>query len=347
MAAMRIGDLPARPCPLLALAPMQEVTDLPFWRVTHQFGPADLYFTEYFRVHIHSTPERDILRSIDENPTGRPVIAQLIGRDIPGLVRTARVLQQHDIVGIDLNLGCPAPVVCNKNAGGGLLRNPDETSEILKALRDAVDCNFTVKTRVGYDSHIEFDRLLDLFAAHPIDALSIHGRTVQEKYRTPIHYDCIREAVLRMPCPVFANGNIVSVAMAERTLEETGAAGLMVGRGAIRNPWLFAQIRAAFDPHTDPIDPPTLRQLHGYITELFEAIPRPGATEAQHVKKMKRYMNYIGQGIDADDQFLFRIRRCETRAEFFAICDEFLLSDQRLAEEPPSTSPVFAGLASA
>lgn len=324
---------------------MQEVTDLPFWEVTHRYGPADVYYTEYFRVHIHSTLERYILRSIDENPTGRPVIAQMIGRDIPHLVRTAQELQKHNVVGIDLNMGCPAPVVCNKHAGGGLLRNLEETDAILRALRDAVECNFTVKTRVGFDSDDEFDRLLDLFASHPIDALSIHGRTVKEKYRSPIHYDRIRQAVDRMHCPVYANGNVVSVAQAQRALDETGAAGLMVGRGAIRNPWLFAQIRSHFDPHAEPVSSPTLRDLHGYITDLFHAIPKPGATEKQHVKKMKRYMNYIGQGIDSDDQFLFRIRRAETKADFFATCDDFLLKDTPLADEPPSTSPVFAGLA--
>ncbi len=342
---MSVADLPTRPCPVLSLAPMQEVTDLPFWTVTHRYGPADVYFTEYFRVHIHSTLERDILRSIDENPTGRPVIAQLIGRDVPHLVRTVKELQKHNVIGIDLNMGCPAPVVCNKKAGGGLLKDLEETDTILKALRDAIECDFTVKTRVGYDSPDEFDRLLDLFSSHPIDAFSIHGRTVAEKYRTPIHYDRIREAVHRMPCPVYANGNIVSVAMAEKTVAETGAAGLMVGRGAIRNPWLFAQIRSHFAPESGPPPAPTLRDLHGYIHDLFQAIPKPGATEKKHVKKMKRYMNYIGQGIDSDEQFLYQIRRAETAAEFFGICDRFLLSDEPLPAEPPSTSPVFAGLA--
>ena len=342
---MSLADLPTRPCPVLSLAPMQEVTDLPFWKVTHRYGPADVYFTEYFRVHIHSTLEKDILRSIDENPPGRPVIAQMIGRDIPHLVRTVTALQQHNVTGIDLNLGCPAPVVCNKNAGGGLLRNLDEVDAILRALRDAVDCDFTVKTRVGFDEPDEFDRMLDVFAAHPIDALSIHGRTVKEKYRTPIHYDRIRQAVDRMDCPVYANGNIVSVAMAQRAFEQTGAAGLMVGRGAIRNPWIFAQIRAHFDPASGPAPVPTLRDLHGYVTDLFDAIPKPGVKEKKHVQKMKRYMNYIGQGIDAEEQFLYRIRRAETKKDFFAICDDFLLSDEVLAEEPPTTSAVFAGLA--
>ncbi len=341
---MRLRELPSRPCPILALAPMQDVTDLPFWAVTQRYGPADLYFTEYFRVHAHSTPERDILRSVDENPTGRPVMAQLIGQDADGLVRTAVALQRHNIAGIDLNLGCPAPVVCNKAAGGGLLRRPAQIDRLLARLRDAVDGNLTVKTRLGFDAPEEFDRLLDVFAAHPIDGLSVHGRTVREKYATPIHYRWIREAVRRLECPVLANGNIVSVDLAARTVRETGAAGLMIGRGAIRNPWLFSQIRAHFQSgHT--ACQPALRDLRGYILALFEAIARPGLAEHRQVSKMKRYMNYIGQGIGESDAFLYRIRRATTKAEFKAICDTFLLSDEPLASAPPTTSPIFAGLA--
>src|SRR6185503_11575332 len=110
--------------PVLALAPMQDVTDLAFWRLMTRYGGADVYWTEYFRVHDASRLERWILQSITENPTGRPVVAQMIGNDIPGLVRTAKELQQHAIAAVDLNLGCPAPVVYRKCAGGGLLREP-------------------------------------------------------------------------------------------------------------------------------------------------------------------------------------------------------------------------------
>ena len=101
--------------PVTALAPMQDVTDLPFWRLMAAYGGPDLYVTEYFRVREGSHLEKPILRSITENPTGRPALAQMIGSHIPSLVRTARELQQHPVAGIDLNLGCPAPVVY-KNA---------------------------------------------------------------------------------------------------------------------------------------------------------------------------------------------------------------------------------------
>src|SRR5437660_4886406 len=219
--------------PILALAPMQDVTDLPFWRLMTAYGGADVYFTEYFRVHPTSNLEKWILKSITENPTGRPVIAQMIGNDIPSLVRTARELQQYPIVAVDLNLGCPAPVVYRKCAGGGLLREPAHVDAILGALREAVKIKFTVKTRLGFDSSDVFSELLPIFAKHSLDLLTVHCRTVKEMYRTEVHYDFIQRAVSEVGCPVLANGNVYSAQKAKEVLDVTGSRGLMIGRGAI------------------------------------------------------------------------------------------------------------------
>src|SRR6267142_3320070 len=191
-----------RPEPLLVLAPMQDVTDLPFWRLLSRYGGADVYVTEYFRVHATSCLDWNILKSITENPTGRPVVAQMIGNDIPSLVRTARELQQYPIAAVDLNLGCPAPVVYRKCAGGGLLREPQRVNAILGALREAVSIKFTVKTRLGFDSPAVFEELLPIFARHSLDLLTVHARTVREMYRSEVHYDRIARAVQAVPCPV-------------------------------------------------------------------------------------------------------------------------------------------------
>src|SRR5579859_1014349 len=234
---MKLGaafdTLLAGPAPILALAPMQDVTDLPFWRLLSPYGGADVYFTEYFRVHATSTLDWHILESITENPTGQPVIAQMIGNDIPALVRTARELQQYPIVAVDLNLGCPAPVVYRKCAGGGLLRDPNHVDAILGAPRDAVQIKFTVKTRLGFESSDVFARLLPLFAKHSLDLLTVHGRTVKEMYRSEVHYEFIAQAVAEVGCPVLANGNVYSAQKAAEVLAITGARGLMLGRGAI------------------------------------------------------------------------------------------------------------------
>ena len=119
--------------PLLTLAPMQEVTDGAFWALVHRYGGADVYWTEYFRVHADSTPECWIVDAIRHNPTGRPLVAQMIGNDIPALIRTAQFLMELPVVAIDLNLGCPAPIVYRKCAGGGLLREIDRVVSAVDA----------------------------------------------------------------------------------------------------------------------------------------------------------------------------------------------------------------------
>ena len=329
----RASDLPPRePGPLLALAPMQDVTDLAFWRLIRRYGGPDLYFTEYFRVHATSVPERGIVESITANPTGRPVIAQLIGNDVPALVRTAAWLQRLPIAGIDLNLGCPAPVVYRKCAGGGLLRDLPRVDDILKALRQTVTVKLSVKTRVGFDSPAVFDALLDVLASHPLDLVTVHGRTVAEMYRSPVRYELIARAAARLSCPVLANGNIYSGLQALEVLRATGVHGLMIGRGAIRNPWLFDQIRARIRG-TEPTLPAG-RDVLAYLHALYEATASPDLTEQSHVQRIKKYLNYVGLGVEATGGFLNRARRATRRTELFDLFSEHLDHDRPMPLEP-------------
>jgi tRNA-dihydrouridine synthase len=319
---------------------MQDVTDLPFMRVMAKYGGPDVYFTEYFRVHRDSHPEKWILRSIDENPTDRPIVAQMIGQDIPALVRTAKELQRHPVAGIDLNLGCPAPIVCKKEAGGGLLKNPGKIDEILKALRDAVETKFTVKTRVGFDDAAEFEGLLEVFSRHPIDLLTVHGRTVREMYRPLVHHDRIAQAVAAMPCPVVANGSVYGPESAQATLEKTGAAGLMIGRGAIRNPWVFNQIREA--QLGQVTTRPTLRDVRAYLEDLYRETTTEEVPERARVGKMKKYLGYLAPGIGEEDAFWKAAREATRMEELWAICGRYLENDAILPEPPACEQPVMA-----
>jgi nifR3 family TIM-barrel protein len=325
-ALLRGGEL------VLALAPMQDVTDLAFWRVLARHGGADLYWTEYFRVHRDSRPEKYILESITQNPTGRPVIAQMIGSDISALTRTARALQQLPVAAIDLNLGCPAPVVCRKCAGGGLLREPAKIDAMLGALRDAVAIPLTVKTRIGFDSAEGFDGLLGIFAKHGIDLLTVHGRTVRQMYRAEVRYDLIARAAGQLACPVLANGNVHGPEQALAVLAATGARGLMIGRGAIRNPWLFRQIRQRQRGETAAL--PTGREVLAYVAELWEAQTSPEARETARVQRLKKFMNFIGEGLETPEPFLHDIRRAATQADFFRVCAAFLDHDRPMPLEP-------------
>jgi tRNA-dihydrouridine synthase len=324
------------PVPVLALAPMQDVTTLEFWRVLARHGGADAYWTEYFRVHGNSRPDKWILRSITENPTGHPVVAQLIGNNIPALVHTAKALQQFPVAAIELNLGCPAPVVYRKCAGGGLLREPQKIDAILGALRDAVTIPFTVKTRIGFESPAEFDTLLPLFAKHAIDLLTVHGRTVVQMYRPGVRYDLIARAARELRCPVLANGNVHGPAKAQALLAETGARGLMIGRGAIRNPWLFDQIRQRLCG--EKIKLPAGRDVLGYVHELWDAEVMAGVREPAQVQRMKKFMNFVGEGVG--EKFLHEIRRVTTQAGFFRVCEEFLNHGEPMTLEPAILSGV-------
>lgn len=317
---------------MLALAPMQDVTDLGFWRLLCRYQGPDLYFTEYFRVYPGSRPDPGILRSIVENPTGCPVVAQMIGNDVPELIRTAQELQEHPVAAIDLNLGCPAPVVYRKCAGGGLLREPDRVDAILGALRAAVRIPFTVKTRLGFDSAAGFDRLLAILGRHSPDLVTVHGRTVREMYRSEVHYDLIARAVDHLPCPVLANGNVYSAQQGLAVLNRTGARGLMVGRGAIRNPWIFRQFRELTGGNVPWL--PTGRDVLAYLERLFEATWVEGLVEAAHVQRIKKHLNYVGLGIEPTGRFLHEVRRVRTSADLFRLWREYLEHDRPMSLEP-------------
>ena len=348
--------------PLTALAPMQDVTDLPFMRVMAHYGAPDYFFTEFFRVHAQSRPEKHILRSITENHTGRPVFAQLIGEDIGHMVRTVKELLPYPVAGIDLNMGCPAPKIYKKNVGGGLLRDPAKIDQLLGALRDAVPGLFTVKMRIGFDSTVNYERILELINKHSVDLLSVHGRTVKEMYRSEVHYDFIAVAARTVRCPVLANGNVTSAAKAAEILATTGARGVMIGRHAIRNPWIFRQTRELFATTTGGPAPashslgegwspraantatasnptvfqPTLADVREYIDRLYRETNNPDCPESAHVAKMKKYLNFVGQSIDASGAFLRDMRRAMTEADLFAVCDRHLLAEptKSFANEP-------------
>jgi tRNA-dihydrouridine synthase len=220
--------------------------------------------------------------------------------------------------------------VYRKCAGGGLLREPQKIDAILGALRDAVTIPFTVKTRIGFESPAEFDALLALFAKHPIDLLTVHARTVTQMYRPGVRYDLIAQAVRELKCPVLANGNVFSAAQAKALLAETGVRGLMIGRGAIRNPWLFDQIRAEL--RGEKVNLPTGRHLLAYIHELWDNEITPGVKESAQVQRMKKFTNFIGEGIEG--KFLHDIRRVATTADFWRVCEEFLNHDNPMPLEP-------------
>ncbi len=214
-----------------------------------------------------------------------------------------------------------------------------DATRAVGALRDAIGIHgarFTVKTRIGFDSADGFDELLALFARHSIDLLTVHGRTVAGMYRSPVQYDLIARAAQALPCPVLANGNIWSAEKAHEVVRSTGVVGVMIGRGCIRNPWIFEQIRS--HSRGTPPHMPTGREVLEYIHALWEATEPPESKERLQVEKMKKYMNFLGAGVGPDaagsNEFLHRIRRAVARSEFFDICRGHLDHSRPMPLEP-------------
>lgn len=311
--------------PLTALAPMQDVTTLEFMRLLGEYGPPDYLFTEYFRVYAHSKPEPHIVNSILHNGTGRPVFAQMIGESIPDLLRTAEALAALPIAGIDLNMGCPAPKVYKKNVGGGLLRDCVTVDRLLAALRAGISGRFTVKMRLGFDDTDNFHRLLESIVSHRIDLLSVHGRTVKGGYRSEVDYPRIAEAVRAVNCPVLANGNVSSADKAQAVIEATGAAGVMVGRACIRNPWIFRQIHEKW--LGEPVFQPRLADVRVYLDRLWEAVTDPSQQDRYRLARLKKFLNFIGVGVDPEGIFLHKARRVTWFSDLQHLADEWLIND--------------------
>ena len=323
--------------PLTALAPMQDVTNLWFMKVIAHYGSPDYFFTEYFRVNETSRLNPKILAAITENDTGRPVFAQMIGESVPDLARTAKQLCKYNTAGIDLNMGCPAPRIYRKNVGGGLLREPEKVERILAELRFVVnDRPLTVKMRLGFENTDNFYKILDIIARQNIDLLSLHGRTVKDMYHGAVKYDLIAEAVKRVDCPVLANGNINSATTAMEVLSQTGAAGVMVGRWAIGNPWLFDQIRQALVGKQ--IIPVNLVEVRNYIDRLWQTPTASTMPERARVGYLKMFLNYIALSVDTDGNFLRMMRQAQTEIELLTICDRFLLTERKTLALVPTLS---------
>ena len=163
--------------------------------------------------------------------------------------------------------------------------------------------NFTVKTRIGFETPEEFERLLPVYARHRLDLLTLHGRIAKQMNSGPVNYGLIAQAVKALPFPVLANGDVHSAPNALKVLEMTGAKGLMIGRGAIRNPWLFRQIGE--HRRGEPVYVPKGREVLAYIRTLYESLPGPPPRENVHVQVMKKYLGFIGDAVGTGGDFFY------------------------------------------
>lgn len=227
----------------IALAPMAGITDKPFRRICREFG-AGWAVGEMLTSDPSLRHTKKSLHRSDFAGENGIVAVQILG-NVPQVM--AEAAQYNVALGaqvIDINMGCPAKKVCNVQAGSALMQNEKLVAEILNAVVKAVDVPVTLKTRLGWhDDHRNLPEIARIAEEAGIAALAVHGRTRTQLYKGEASYDLIGEVKSRLKIPVWVNGDITSPQKAAAVLAQTGADGVMVGRGAQGQPWLFRDLK--------------------------------------------------------------------------------------------------------
>jgi tRNA-dihydrouridine synthase len=282
--------LPWRPgeTPLM-LAPMQGVTNRAVRQVFIEWVRPDVVCTEFMRVRPggESGPPRLSQSDLDDAQAtqgGVPLIVQLIGRDLGPLVEAAKLAQDAGAVHLNLNMGCPYGRM-NVGCGGGMLERPEVLPEILHALRETIVGTFSIKVRAGYSDPEQIFSLLPIFEAAGVDFLALHARTVEQRYEGHADHSITARVVKQTRLPVIANGDIATAEGGARLLAETGAAGLMIGRGAMRDPLLFERLRGRAPAVASEED--QLRVHQRYLRALAERYGALFCGDAQVLAKLK------------------------------------------------------------
>lgn len=263
-----------------ALAPMAGVADRAFRELCMEFGAgycvSEMVSSKGIAYNSRKSAELMVI-----SDTERPCAVQIFGTEPDTMADAARFAMQYKPEVIDINMGCPAPKIAGSGSGAALMRYPELCGRIVQAVSRAVDIPVTVKIRSGFDEeHINAVEVAKIAEKNGAQAVTVHGRTRRQFYAPPVNYDIIREVKRALTIPVIGNGDVVSAKSAERVLEVTGCDYLMVGRGALGNPWVFREINEYFEKG-NIIQSPTLEEKCGVLL--------------RHVSKIVEYKGeYVG-----------------------------------------------------
>ena len=255
----------------LALAPMAGITDLPFRLICRRLG-CGMTVSEMVSAKglLYKNVKTTEMLRIDDGE--RPTAIQLFGSVPAELAEAARMVEASGADMIDFNMGCPVPKIVNNGEGSALMNNPQLAHDILAAMVKAVKIPVTVKFRAGWDdanrNAVEVARAVE---AAGVSAVAVHGRTRQQFYEGKAEWSIIADVKQAVKVPVFGNGDIFTVADGLRMLEQTGCDGLMIGRGADGNPWLFTALAAALRGEPLP-QPPSLKERLAQAAEHLEML---------------------------------------------------------------------------
>ena len=306
--------------PPLMLAPMQGVTNRSLRALFIERVRPDVVFTEFMRVNAAAAVRRLSavdLREIAAAEEGVPLVVQLVGHGKEPLVSAALAAQEAGAVHLNLNMGCPYGRMTSGFTGGGMLRRPRELEEIIPALRRAIRGSFSVKLRSGYDDPDQIFSLLPLFEDAGVDFLVLHPRTVVQEYTGRADHGVTAQVVRRTRLPVIANGDIRSAADGKRLLRESGAAGLMLGRGAIADPLLFQRLRGRASAEPDRAE--RGEQLRLYLQALLRSYRELFCGDSQVLGKFKAVLVTMDDPDFEDERR--RLKRAKSLAEVVSVLE--------------------------
>lgn len=254
----------------VALAPMAGITDAPFRKLCRRWGAsyavAEMLTSDASLWHTRKSR----LRMRHDGEPG-PRIVQIAGADPDMLAQAARLNVELGADVIDINMGCPAKKVCRRAAGSALLADEALVGSILEAVVSAVQVPVTLKFRTGPSREINNAvRIARMAEQAGITALALHGRSREDAYRGDAEHDTVRMVKQAVTIPVLANGDVTSPARAAEVLRHSGADGLLIGRGAQGQPWLFRRIRAWLDQHIDLPDPPLAERIDSMLEHISD-----------------------------------------------------------------------------
>ncbi len=301
------------------LAPMAGVTDLPFRLLCRKMG-AGLVCMEMVSAKAIYYNNKNTEELLEVHPEELPASLQLFGSDPAIIADMAARIQDRPYAFIDFNMGCPVPKVVNNGEGSALMNHPKLVEQILTALVKAVEKPVTVKFRKGFkEDSVNAVEIAKIAESCGVAAVAVHGRTREQYYSGKADWDIIREVKNAVSIPVIGNGDVDSPKAAARMLAETGCDGVMIGRAAQGNPWLFRDTVSYLKTGVVP-EAPTLAEKKAVILEHAN-LQRQVKGEYTAVREMRKHLSWYTVGMPHSAKFRQMINSMETMEELLAGVD--------------------------
>ncbi len=283
------------------LAPMTGVTDLPFRRLVRRFG-SGLNVTEMIASPAAIRETRQSIRKAMWDSAEEPVSMQLVGCDPHTMGEAARLSEGKGAAIIDINMGCPVRKVTNGEAGSALMRDLRLAASLIEATVKAVNVPVTVKMRMGWDhASLNAPELARIAQDIGAQMITVHGRTRNQMYKGSADWAFVRKVKDAVSVPVVVNGDICSIEDSARALEQSGADGLMIGRGAYGRPWLLAQVMHWLDHGTQLADP-SIDERHSVMLEHYIAMLEHYGRDVA-VKMARKHLGWYTKGMPRSAEF--------------------------------------------